>query len=93
MLPAGTLPTATQARQAVASLAQLLHQHPPRVEATELGDVAQGLTVRLQLHRAGAVAELELGTQGRFWPSEAALSAWRTWAPEGATMGVVYEGT
>jgi DNA polymerase-3 subunit alpha len=91
-LPAGTLLTATQARQAVASLAQLLRQHPPRVEATELGDVAQGLAVRFQLHRGDAVADLELGAQGRFWPSEAALSAWRTWAPEGATMGMVYEG-
>ncbi len=91
-LPAGTLPTATQARQAVTTLVQLLRQHPPRVEATELGDVAQGLAVRFQLHRGDAVAELELGPQGRFWPSEAALNAWHTWAPEGATMGVVYEG-
>jgi DNA polymerase-3 subunit alpha len=56
---------------------QLLQEFPPRREATEHGDLVTGLTVRLTLQRSGAVGELDLGEEGRFFPSDAALQRWK----------------
>ncbi|MED5618601.1 DNA polymerase III subunit alpha [Ideonella sp. BN130291] len=68
---------------------QLLREFPPKREATEQGDLVQGLTVRLMLQREGAVGELDLGDEGRFFPSDAALLRWQQ-AAHGAAQ-LVYE--
>jgi DNA polymerase-3 subunit alpha len=46
--------------------------------------------VRLQLHRRQATAELDLGDDARFWPSDEALVRWRSVA-EGGAAAIVYE--
>ncbi|HNT39376.1 MAG TPA: DNA polymerase III subunit alpha [Rubrivivax sp.] len=43
---------------------------------------AQGLNVRLLLRRAGAAAELDLGDDGRIWPSDEVLARWQAAAHE-----------
>jgi DNA polymerase III subunit alpha len=60
-----------------------------RVELDE-GTVHQGLQVRLKLHRARATAEIDLGDEARFWPSDEALVRWRSVA-EGGAATIVYE--
>jgi DNA polymerase-3 subunit alpha len=52
--------------------------------------MVQGLGVRVRLQRPSAVAEIDLGEEGRFWPCEEALSRWRQLA-HGAQAEVVYE--
>jgi DNA polymerase-3 subunit alpha len=56
---------------------QLLAEFPPKREATEHGELVQGLTVRLAVQRDKAVGELDLGEAARFFPSDAALQRWR----------------
>ncbi|MEW6706735.1 MAG: DNA polymerase III subunit alpha [Pseudomonadota bacterium] len=68
---------------------QLLREFPPKREATEHGDLVTGLTVRLLLQRQGAVGELDLGEEGRFFPSDAALQRWKQAAHGAAEL--VYE--
>ena len=51
-------------------LKELLRQWPARKLHTEQGDLEQGLGVRLQLRRADAMADLDLGDQARFWPCD-----------------------
>jgi DNA polymerase-3 subunit alpha len=57
-------------------LQQLLREFPVRREATEHGELVQGLPVRVLLQREGATGELDLGDDGRFFPSDAALQRW-----------------
>jgi len=71
-------------------VAEVVKGFPARVEAGEQGDVVQGLAVRLSLKRATATAELDLGDQGRFWPSEEALARWMALAHEGQAR-IVYD--
>jgi len=71
-------------------VAELVMQSPARRVQTELGDLSQGLAVRLRLQRALAVAEIDLGVDGRIWPSDDALLRWRSVIP-GARVDVVYE--
>ncbi len=72
---------------------RLLAEFPPRRETTERGEVSYGLPVRLLLERRGAaggvLAQLELGEQACFFPSDAALSSWVAQADEGR-VAVVY---
>jgi DNA polymerase-3 subunit alpha len=56
---------------------QLLREFPVRREATEQGELVQGLPVRVLLQREGATGELDLGDDGRFFPSDAALQRWQ----------------
>ena len=72
-------------------VAEVIRTWPARRLDTEQGELVQGLTVRLRLQRTGAVAELDLGEDGRFWPCDEALSRWRQIA-HGAQAEVVYEG-
>ena len=58
-------------------VARLLQEFPPRRVATEHGETVQGLPVRLVLQRERATAELDLGEDGRFFPSDMALARWR----------------
>jgi len=64
-------------------LNELLRQWPARRQHTDHGDLAQGLGVRLQLRRADAMADLDLGDEARFWPCDEALARWRSVAHEG----------
>jgi DNA polymerase-3 subunit alpha len=68
---------------------QLVREFPPKREATEQGDLVQGLTIRLALQRDKAVGELDLGEAARFFPSDAALQRWRQ-ASHGSAQ-LVYE--
>jgi DNA polymerase-3 subunit alpha len=70
-------------------VAEVLRDFPTRKVATEHGDLTQGLAVRLVLERGAAVGELDLGDEGRFFPTDAAIARWR----EGShgRANVVYE--
>jgi DNA polymerase-3 subunit alpha len=71
-------------------VADVLKLWPARREETEHGELLRGLAIRLRLHRPGAVGELELGDDVRFWPCDEALGRWRSIAHGGAAQ-VVYE--
>jgi DNA polymerase-3 subunit alpha len=73
----------------VPAVAELVRQHPAKVDAAEEGELVQGLPVRLRLQRPGASADLDLGPAGRIWPSDEALAHWRRLAREGRAK-VVY---
>ena len=49
-----------------------------------------GLGVRVKVRADGAAAELDLGDQGRFWPSDDALARWKQIMPRHAPQ-VVYD--
>jgi DNA polymerase III subunit alpha len=74
----------------VPPVAEVLRDFPSRRLRTEHGEAPQGLTVRLQLHRDRASAEVDLGEAARFYPSDAALDRWRAGASQGKAE-VVYE--
>jgi DNA polymerase-3 subunit alpha len=69
---------------------RILRDFPPVRERTEQGDLLRGLPVRLALKRNGAEAELQLGDEARFFPSDAALASWIAQADQGAAQ-IVYE--
>ncbi|OGB54942.1 MAG: DNA polymerase III subunit alpha [Burkholderiales bacterium RIFOXYD12_FULL_59_19] len=75
-------------------MARLLKDFPVQKEVTEQGDLWRGLAVRLALTCQGqegaARAELQLGEQARFYPSNAALASWWAQAAPG-TAEIVYE--
>jgi DNA polymerase-3 subunit alpha len=79
-----------QADGDVAPLAELVRQWPARRSATEHGESVQGLGVRVRVRAEGAAAELDLGDQGRFWPSDDALARWQQLLPKEAPQ-VVYD--
>ncbi len=68
----------------------VLRQWPVRRMTTNQGTTTLGLSVRLAIERAEAVAELDLGEEGRFWPSDEALSRWKSIA-HGGQAAIVYE--
>ena len=70
-------------------LNEVLRQWPARKLHTEQGELDQGLGVRLQLRRADAMADLDLGDQARFWPCDEALARWRSVA-HGGQASIVY---
>jgi len=78
----------------VPDVARLLKDFPAKRESTELGDLWRGLGVRFCLTCLGdegsARAELQLGEQARFFPSNAALSSWWVQASPGAAE-IIYE--
>jgi DNA polymerase III subunit alpha len=74
----------------VPPVADVLRDHPVKRVSTELGDVSQGLGVRLLLKRDEAIGELDLGEAAKFFPSDAALETWRSSA-HGGKASIVYE--
>ena len=68
-------------------IARLVKDFPPRREATEQGELLRGLGVRLTVQRRGdsaaAAAELQLGEDVRFFPTDAALASWIAQADHG----------
>ncbi len=71
-------------------VAEVLRDFPSRRVATEHGDLPQGLTIRLALHRERASGEIDLGDAARFYPTDDALARWRSSASHGKAE-VVYE--
>ncbi|MBI5277323.1 MAG: DNA polymerase III subunit alpha [Burkholderiales bacterium] len=55
---------------------RLVKEFPPKREMSEQGELVRGLGVRLLVQRDAAVAELQLGEQAKFYPSDAALASW-----------------
>ncbi|HEX6703573.1 MAG TPA: DNA polymerase III subunit alpha [Albitalea sp.] len=70
-------------------VAEVLRDFPTRRIATDAGSLTQGLAVRLVLEREAARGELDLGDEGRFFPSDAAIARWREGSHGHAS--VVYE--
>ncbi|HEY0200676.1 MAG TPA: OB-fold nucleic acid binding domain-containing protein, partial [Burkholderiaceae bacterium] len=76
-------------------IARLLKEFPPQREATEQGELLRGLAVRLWVQRQresgeGASAELQLGENALFFPSDAALAGWMAQADSGQAT-IAYE--
>jgi DNA polymerase-3 subunit alpha len=71
-------------------IARLLRDHPAKVEQTEQGQLVRGMGVRLKLLRNGATADVELGDQAKFFPSDAALASWMAQAHDGHSH-IIYE--
>ncbi len=71
-------------------VADVLRLWPLRRLDSEHGEITQGLPVRLRLRRRQALAELDLGDDARFWPSDEALVRWRSIAAAGSAT-IVYE--
>jgi DNA polymerase-3 subunit alpha len=69
---------------------RLVKDFPPRREVSEHGELLRGLNVRLSLQRADAVAEVQLGEEAKFFPSDAALASWSAQADKGQAQ-VVYD--
>ncbi|GAP33604.1 DNA polymerase III subunit alpha [Piscinibacter sakaiensis] len=59
------------------AVVELLKSYPARRRSTDAGEAVLGLGIRLVLQRASARAEIDLGDDGRFFPSEEALARWR----------------
>jgi DNA polymerase-3 subunit alpha len=74
----------------VPPVADVIRLWPVRKVESEHGELAQGLAVRLRLHRRAATAELDLGDEARFWPSDEALARWQSIA-EGGRAAIVYD--
>jgi DNA polymerase-3 subunit alpha len=70
-------------------VAELLRDFPPRRAGADGNAASLGLPVRLYLQRDAAEAELDLGDEGRFYPSDQALARWQAATRGQAT--VVYE--
>ena len=71
-------------------IARLVRDFPPRRESTEHGELVRALGVRLSVRSEQACAELQLGEQARFYPSDAALASWLAQTGAGKSS-VVYE--
>ncbi len=71
-------------------IARLLRDHPAKVETSEQGELVRGMGVRLRLLREGAKAEIQLGDNAKFFPSDAALASWMAQAHQGQAQ-IVYE--
>ena len=71
-------------------IARLVRDFPPRREMSDQGELVCGLNVRLAVRRDNATAELQLGEQAKFFPSDAALASWMAQADQGQAQ-IVYE--
>ena len=71
-------------------IARLLRDHPAKVEQSEQGELVRGMGVRLRVLREGAKAEVQLGDNAKFFPSDAALASWMAQAHQGQAQ-IVYE--
>jgi DNA polymerase-3 subunit alpha len=74
-------------------IARMLREFPAQREMSEQGELVRGLGVRLALQRPpaqgaelGARAELHLGDNAKFFPTDAALAAWRAQAEQGQAI-------
>jgi DNA polymerase-3 subunit alpha len=77
-------------------VARMVKEFPAQREMTEQGELVRGMAVRLQVQRLlqdatatdcnGAAAELHLGDNAKFYPSDAALASWRAQADQGRAV-------
>jgi len=74
----------------VPDVKRILREFPPKSEMTEQGNLLRGLPVRLSVKRDGAEAEIQLGDDAKFFPSDAALASWIAQADQGAAQ-IVYD--
>ncbi|HEY9106991.1 MAG TPA: OB-fold nucleic acid binding domain-containing protein, partial [Roseateles sp.] len=70
-----------QAEGNIGPLTELVKQWPAKRSITEHGESVHGLGIRIKVRTPGAAAELDLGDQGRFWPSDDALARWKQIMP------------
>ena len=77
-------------RGSVPPLAEVQREFPLRRVATEHGELTHGLKVRLRVWRQPASAEVDLGDDSRFYPTDAALARLRAAAYQGQAV-VVYD--
>jgi DNA polymerase-3 subunit alpha len=79
---------------AAPDIQRLVKEFPARREMTEQGELLRGLPVRLrverQLEAGGVSAELQLGDEARFFPSDEALASWSAQAQHGRAV-IVYD--
>ena len=73
-------------------IGRLVREFPPRREVSEQGELVRGMGVRLALRRDAATAELQLGEDAKFFPSDAALASWMAQA-DGGQAQIVYEAS
>ena len=75
-------------------ISRLLREFPPMKVQTEQGDLQRGMSVRMIVTRAadlGAVnAEIQLGDDAKFYPSDAALASWMAQTGVAKSL-IVYE--
>jgi DNA polymerase-3 subunit alpha len=71
-------------------IARMTQEFPPKHESGQFGDTVRGMGVRLAVSLPQASAEIQLDERARFYPSDAALSAWLAQPDCGQSM-VVYE--
>lgn len=69
---------------------RLVRDFPARRELSDQGELVRGLAVRLSVSRAEASAEIQLGDDARFFPTDAALASWTAQAASGQAV-IVYE--
>jgi DNA polymerase-3 subunit alpha len=81
---------AVQVNGGLPPVADVIRTWPVRRSTSDHGELEQGLAVRLRLQRHGARAEVDLGEEGRFWPTDEALARWRQVA-HGGEAAIVYE--
>ena len=74
----------------VPPVAEVLRDFPSRRVATEQGDLPLGLKVLIQVAPNGAKADVDLGDDARFYPTDAALARWCAGAHHGQAV-VVYD--
>lgn len=74
----------------VPDIHRLVRDFPPKRELSEAGELVRGLGVRLLVQRETAVAELQLGEEAKFYPTDAALASWMAQA-HGGQAQIVYE--
>ena len=79
---------------AAPDITRLVKDFPPRREMTEQGELIRGLPVRLQVRRDAdfgeVAADVALGDQAKFFPTDAALASWMAQADKGLAR-IVYE--
>ena len=75
-------------------ISRLLREFPPIKVQTEQGDLQRGMSVRMTVTRAadlgGVNAEIQLGDDAKFYPSDAALASWMAQTGVAKSL-IVYE--
>ena len=85
-----TLAPQAEPGSAAPPLAELVKTWPAHIAATDQGDVCQGLALRLQISLPAVTAELDLGNDSRFWPTDEALARCKALAHGGRAV-IVYD--
>jgi DNA polymerase-3 subunit alpha len=71
-------------------LGRILKDFPAQTQASEEGELVRGLGIRLQVLRDGVQAEIQLGEQYKFYPTDAALASWMAQAHQGHAK-IIYD--